>query len=138
MTRTVRRIAAAAAACLLVMSLAVGWYVYTGRSSVQTSDRGLTIMVAERTQSSFMAGIHAKVTKVGRCVGLNRSLTIWPHGTRVTDDGVIVDGHRYRLGDSFTGGGGVLEQNSNDFNPGDVDAPAGCPVTDALILVSPT
>ena len=116
----------------------VGWYRVSGRASVETTESGLKVMVGERTGSGMTAGFHSKVTKVGRCIGLDGSLTIWPHGTDVLPgDRIRVGGHAYALGDTYDGGGGVLEQNSHDFETSDADAPAGCPVTDALIILAP-
>jgi hypothetical protein len=123
---------------VVVLVAAVGSYRISGRASVKTTDGGLKVMVGARTGAAMQAGIHSKVTKVGKCIGLAGDLTIWPHGTEVLSGNRIRVGEEsYGLGDTFDGGGGVLEQNSHDFDPSSVDAHAGCPVTDALIVLAP-
>ena len=123
---------------VVVLVTAVGWYRASGRASVKTTDGGLKVMVGERTGSAMQAGFQSKLTKVGRCIGLAGDLTIWPHGTDVVaGDRLRVGGKTYGLGDVYKGGGGVLEQNSQDFDPSSVDAPSGCPVTDALVVLAP-
>ena len=132
-----RRWLIATCACLMLVLGAATWYWYSGRSSVQTTDHGLKVMVAGRSRVGFKAAVFGKVSRIGQCVGLNDNLTIWPHGTRVDDDAIVVAGRRYEIGDSFEGGGGIFEQNSDDFDPADISAPSGCPVTDGIVLLTP-
>jgi hypothetical protein len=123
---------------LVVFGVGAGWYHVSGRASVKTTDGGLKVMVGQRSDAGMRAGLRTKITKVGQCIGLGGDLTIWPHGTEVLPGNQIRVGETaYGLGDTYQGGGGVWEQNSGDFDPSEVDAPTGCPVTDALIVLAP-
>jgi len=105
---------------------------------VKTTDGDLEVMVGERGRAAMDAALRATVTKVSRCIGLGRDLTVWPHGTEVLSGNRIrVGGMAYRLGDVYEGGGGILQQDSGDFDLSAVHAPPGCPVTDALIVLAP-
>jgi hypothetical protein len=132
-----RRKGVRAVAVLVLLVGSVAWYWLSGRASVEKTDNGLMVMVAPRGSGGMNAGISGQVTKDGQCVGLDGNLTIWPRGTTVHGNRLLVGGRSYGLGDHFDGGGGVAEQKGDDFDPMDVDAPEGCPVTDKLIILSP-
>lgn len=133
-----RLVVVAVVVTLVAVAAGLGAYRWTGRARVLTTDGGLHVMVGERPTGVMMAAFQGRLTRVGRCIGLGGDLMIWPHGTRVVDGDRIRIGNRtYGLGDRFDGGGGVLERDPEDPGPLDVDAPPGCPVTDAVGVVNP-
>ena len=106
-----------------------------GREQVKTTDEGLRVWIAARSRGGMNALITGDITRIGKCVGLSGNLTIWPNGTSIDGDKIKVAGHSYGLGDHFESGGGVAE--GIDFNPENVHAPKGCPVTEKIIIVTP-
>ncbi|MBT9254300.1 hypothetical protein KMZ32_01155 [Phycicoccus sp. MAQZ13P-2] len=94
---------------------------------------GVTVLVAERTDSGDDALLSGRLTDVGGCLGVDETVVVWPAGTSVTTDGpatVHVPGRpSAALGDPMEVGGGVaLEpgEERTDHRVAGVVVPAAC------------
>ena len=130
--RRILRVLVVVVGIVVVVAGSVGWHRWSGRARVLTTDSGLHVVVGERASSSMTAAFDAEITRVGRCLGLGGSSTIWPHGTRVVEgDRIRVSGRTYAIGDRFRGGGGFVEAADPDR-----EVPRGCSATRELLVVS--
>lgn len=95
---------------------------------------GLIVLIAEPADSGDDALLAGKLSDVGGCLGIASYALVWPHGTRVSDEGpfsVTVPGQPpVALGERVEVGGGVLfeanEQKAEDYSIAGVSIPASC------------
>ena len=134
--RAVVVVVAVVVALVGVVAGAVVSYRHSGQATVLTTDGGLHVVVGERAEAVAMSAVEAKITKVGRCIGLGGQLTIWPHGTEVVSgDRIRVGRSTYGIGDRFLGAGSTVEKGREREATAGVDVPAGCPIGPGLNYV---
>lgn len=111
--------------CVLVAGCASGQRVEVA---------GLTVLIAEPADSGDDALLAGRLSDVGGCLGIEGYAVVWPHGTRVSDEGPLsltVPGQpRVGMGERVEVGGGVLfeanEQEPQDYSFAGVSIPASC------------
>src|SRR3954451_23342213 len=109
------------AGCAVLAALIAGCGTNTHPDTqvVKAGDVYVLMEMEQYTGDVGGQGVQATLTLVGRCVGFGRPghevLAVFPPGTSVTGSGdrlvIQVGDHRFRLGDSFTGG---TRQNEGD------------------------
>jgi hypothetical protein len=119
----VMRRAMTGAGCAVLAALAAGCGTNTDPDTqvVKAGDAYVLMETEEYTGDVGGQGIYSTLALVGHCVGFGSSghevLAVFPQGTSVTGSGerlVIHVGDRsFRLGDSFTGGTRLNEDDAN-------------------------
>jgi hypothetical protein len=97
---------------------------------------GLAILVGEKSGDAADALLSGTLADVSGCLGVDNTVVVWPHGTRVVQEHpltVAVPGlGRVGIGDEVELGGGVaLDQHPAPPTAGDLDiagvtVPAAC------------
>ncbi|MDF9717816.1 hypothetical protein [Nocardioides sp. ChNu-99] len=110
-TRVRRRLLLALTVVLAVAAAYGGWRV-TGAPRTLDGGDGTTVVVGGRASGGSDALASGSLTVVDGCLGIGRTVVVWPHGTDVVGtDPLVVDvpgvGER-SLGDDVAVGGGQV------------------------------
>ena len=106
------RLCPAWCAALLLLSSCAAAGIGTGPEVLETEE-GLKVLVAAATDGGMDAQTRGRLLDVGGCLGAALEgityVAVWPHGTDIAGEAIRIEGVELALGDSFSGGGGYLD-----------------------------